>query len=771
MLSRFAVGRNARRTARLAAVTAVFLLCAAAIMPLAPSFPGPFLDDGWQFGLNAALARHLVFGRDILFTFGPYGVVYTGLYGPATDRLAMAACALLAVAAGAGLALLGRGGRLWVALGLAFSLGAFVLRDPVFLMLPACFVALAATERPPRGAGSAGLLLLAASLGVLVLVKGTFGAASGVAVCAGALALVLRRRFRLAGAVLVTAPAASVLAWLAAHQPLSALPDFLHAQSRIIAGYTEAMSLPGPALDVGVFVAAAALLMLLNLASFRSKGPPGLVLGACMAVLLFLAFKAGFVRHDGHAAAAAGSLAVFGAVLALAGRDRQSLAGLAVAILAAAPIYRDALGIGVRASVLTAVRHDRDEAAGLLDRLRAGQARRVGYERALAAIRAQFPLPVLRGTTDIYAYGQSVLLANGLDWDPRPVLQSYSAYEPDLEAADARHLTGPHAPENIVFTVASIDNRLPSLDDGSSWLPLLSRYAPVGLWGEAAILRLQPKAQGTGDLLGPATRRVAELNRAMALPAGGQPLWARVDVAPTLAGRVLAVIFKPPPLQITMRFAGGVARTFRFVSTMGRAGFLLSPLVGQAVELLALEVPGAPAWADMVPRSVEIGGDPRFWRQRLLLTLSPVSVPQRASVRNVLFSRPVVSVPPTDSDTNCWLDGIDGALVDHAKPLSAGGLVRLTGWAFGGGTAPAEPSAVAITLRLPDRELRFDATRTDRPDVGRHFGQQHLVRTGFEALVDLGGLQGDGTLGIDVSAARRRWGCTLGAVHLVSGGA
>lgn len=772
VLSRWAVGRVARLIARLASIAVLSVLCAAAFMPLAPSFPRPFLDDGWRFGLNAALARHLIFGRDIIFTFGPYGVVYTDLYDPATDGLAMAAGLLLALSANAGLALLAAGWRVWIALALAASFNAFILRDPIFLALPACFVALASVARAPRTALAVTFAGLAASLGLLVLVKGTFAAASASAICAGALALVLRGRYLLGLAVCLIAPATTLLAWLLAGQPLGALPSFLHAQSRIVAGYTEAMSLQGPAWQVWAYLAAAGTLLLLNLRSLHAQGSAGLVLGAYSSLLLFLAFKAGFVRHDGHAAAAAGSLVVLGAVMAMTGSGWRPLAGLGVAMLAAIPIYRQALHIGPRTFMLAASSNVQAAGAGLLERVDGGHALRRDYEAALAAIRDRYPLPKLRGTTDIYSYGQSILLANGLDWAPRPVLQSYSAYEPDLEADDARHLTGPSAPENVIFSVASIDDRLPSLDDGPSWLPLLFDYAPEMMWGDAAILHRVPTTETGGALLGPTAARTARLNEEIALPPGEKPLWAEVDVAPTLAGRALSALFKPPPLMIRMSFAGGVVRTFRFISGMGRAGFLMSPLVGTAAQLIALEIPDAAVWNDMVPHSFEILGDARFWRRDFSFTLAPVLVPQRPSIRDVLFSTPTVAPAVASADASrCWLDGVDGRLVDHRQPVSLGGLVRLTGWAFGEGATASEPDPMVITLRLAGRELTFRAERTDRPDVGRYFGHPGLSHVGFQALLDLGGLTGDGTLGVNLSNGSGRSSCVLSAVHVVSGGA
>jgi hypothetical protein len=81
--------------ARLAAAgTAVLFL-----LPLSPDFPNRNFDASWAYALNEAVARHLIFGRDIVLTFGPLAFIYTKMYHPATDGIMLLGSAML----GAGL--------------------------------------------------------------------------------------------------------------------------------------------------------------------------------------------------------------------------------------------------------------------------------------------------------------------------------------------------------------------------------------------------------------------------------------------------------------------------------------------------------------------------------------------------------------------------------------------------------------------------------------------------------------------------------------------
>ncbi len=66
---------------------ALLLTVLAVFVPLAPQMPSAGLDTSWMFAMNQGVARGFVFGKDIIFTFGPYACIYTQLYDPATDRL------------------------------------------------------------------------------------------------------------------------------------------------------------------------------------------------------------------------------------------------------------------------------------------------------------------------------------------------------------------------------------------------------------------------------------------------------------------------------------------------------------------------------------------------------------------------------------------------------------------------------------------------------------------------------------------------------------
>ena len=756
----------ARAASAVAAALVIVVCTLVAGMPFIPNFPAPSLDDAWRFAINEAVARHLVLGRDIIFTFGPYASVYTFSYDPGTDALMIGGCALVTAALVAGLAAIATR-RIWIAALFALILSQLWLRDPLFFVLPVLLLVVLARstvgDRPrSRPLAIVAAVLLVTATGLLPLIKGTFVACSIVGIGLGAVILVSRRRLLLAFGMIALYVGCTCVFWRMAHQPLGALAAFFIAQSRIVGGYSDAMALPGPGWQVALYGSLALFVLAANARASFVAGLSGLAVLGGAAAVLWIGFKAGFVRQDAHVSMSAATLGLIACLLAVAGAGIGPTLGLLAAL--AGLIVLDGSAEGGWPNVLARIEtNGRGTVEGIRDRLHPN-ALRDRFADSLRAIRADHPLPTLPGSSDIYEDGQSILLAHGMAWSPRPVLQSYSAYTPYLEAADARHLDGDHAPENVLFEIQSIDDRLPSLDDGPSWLALLSRYDAVGRIGQMAILRHVPGVRPL-PAMGPATTSSARLGRPIAVANDdARPVWAVVDVRPTTLGRLLAFVLRPPPLHITMNLASGRTFSYRFVAGMGRAGFLVSPVVGDATEFLALEVPGSHAFPDDQVTSFSIVGAAYAWKSRFEVALRTVRIPERSTTLRFLFKAPRPGIVDPGTGADCALDLANGSPIDPSRRLATSGLLRLDGWGFGTAPRGVEPDTISLWLRDPDGQiLTVPADLDERPDVGRFLHQPWLDRIGYQALLDLRGLHGRYTIGLNIATGSRTWNCPLAA--------
>ncbi len=580
---------SARRggAVRVAELVVVLLAVRALGLP-EPRMPALTVDPSYQVALNRAFLDGLQFGRDIVFTFGPLGFLHVPMFDPALQGLQVVFGVLLGTVVGANLVVLSRqaGRTAWLVLAPAPLALLLMIHDPDGRLFVACgLIGLVALSG--RRVAPAWLLLGdVALLAVIALIKFTFFLlASGIVIVMAAADLARGRR---AGAVVPVAYAAMVCAlWVAAGQEVAAFPEFVRGGLEIARTYSEAMAVPGPALEPLLFLTAAASLAAAVLRTERPDGvwrgvPHVVVLGA----VLFLLFKSGFTRHLYHRETAVTGIAALALVYASAswGRGDRIVRVLCGAALVAATL---GLGVSPHASIYAA----KLTPAGLGHAF-GGNAWRVeevvrGWEdsrRRWTATRTRLarehPLPVVAtGTVDVLSDGQAMLLAHdGVTWRPRPTFQPYQATSTALQERNAEGLRRRGA-DVLLADLDTIDGRWPMLDLGRSLPELLRWYDVTPLATE--FLVLTRRAAPRTVTLAPLGSVTVPLGGSVRLPdvSRGRPLWATVEVEPTWLGRLAAVVFRVPEVALEVTLVGGETRRHRLVPAMARSGFLLSPLV------------------------------------------------------------------------------------------------------------------------------------------------------------------------------------------------
>jgi hypothetical protein len=709
-------------------------------VPWAPRFFGPQLDSSWELALHTAFAAGRRFGEEVVFSFGPWGFAYSGTYFPATFGLTLGLWILFAVAFWAAALELVRAALTQSAVALLWLLALVVAASAspeAFLgTLPALF--LLAHFGSSAGPGPASRILLPLAMAWAALVKFTFFVPAAGVVGLVALHDVIGRR-RMPVPALVFAAAVPVL-WVAAGQQPADLATFVRRSGELAAGYTEAMMLSGPKAEILATLAATTLVLALvaRVEWFRAGGW-GVVPLLGVTFLVHLAVKGAFVRHDGHALRAAFKLLVIVLVYALAPeartRARALLVTAGVASVALAwVLLRHWAGTGLPGYV--------GGKAALVGRRVAAAARLVrgdaelaaGYAASLAAVRAEQPLPRLDGPVDVYPWSASVAVAHGLDYRPRPVFQSYAAFTPALADLNARYLRGPQAPRSVLFDLLTIDGRFPTLDDGPSWPDLLALYDVSGVTRSFLVLARRERPRPV--VLEPIADVAATTGVPLELPDAGTPLYARIDVEPTLLGRLATLVLKPPTVYATVTLRRGGTRTFTLVPAMARGGFLLSPLVADRLDWAALAAAGSEGAALDGNRVVAVRIDPgrgeRFYRRDVRVSLARLRFPGQdlaslPSLRAAADLRSLLAAEVRAGTTELKTGG-DGAgvLLAHAPatiavPVAAGatrirlGFGLLDGaWSGGGATdgvefrlsAPADGGSVPLWSRTLDPAAR-----------------------------------------------------------------
>jgi hypothetical protein len=715
-------------------------------VPLNPLMPEEGLDASWIWGMNVGLERGLAFGRDLVFTFGPYASVYTRAYHPAVDGLMLRASAYLACSGLVVLWLLfGRrhpikalclsSVMLWVSVFPDAALSLYPLLAGLVLLsvLEARHAAPVETDRWHAVLAS---VLVLMPLGLLPLIKGSLLVMGTLVVaCVWAWA-VWRRQYLLAGASVMVPTAAGLAFWVYAGQSVGGVADFVLNLFPIIDGYTDAMSLTGLPNEWRRYLLLAAALVF-SIAFSRAARPLRWAQASLFLVYLFVAFKAGFVRHDGHAMMALGALLLASTLGFLLSPRITSGLVLGGAIWAWSTV-------ALQQGVLHALEPWRMVASSLDRSWHGAKLRWAGrpglaetYRDTVAAMARAQRMPRLAGKVDLYPHELSMIFASGNDWSPRPVLQSYSAYTRKLADMNRQHLQGPAAPDHLIFGLQPIDGRYPTLDDGASWPDILGLYQPVAyrqdqMW----ILDRRPTGDGalrSSLLMG---QEAVQLGQWVSVPESEDLVFARMQLKRRLQGALLAAVFKVPPLQITVELVDGVQRSYRLPSGMADAGFMLSPLIENVREFGMIY--GHADWLlskKVLRFRIDETARPRLWRSAYQLELTRWSRPPQIAVLDLLPFSPELSASARrgfDVDASC--QGVVDWVNDRPpapKVRAAGGLLTMSGWlvlpnALNGDQVVLGVQGAGGQMRL------FQGKRLNRPDVQALPAFRGAKMTGFE---------------------------------------
>ncbi len=717
--------------------------------------------------MNQAVAQGLVFGKQIVFTFGPYACIYTRWYHPATHRLMIYGGLYLGICYATLLLFLSRRAHLgWLLLLSAFFIsGILTVPDMLLHSYPLLLAAFVYRISVPNQEESAALcgpycvpslfILFLTPLGLLPLIKGTLFLICGIIALLSFIILWRRQRFRLAFCSLFVPLLATPVFWRLSGQPLSGLPYYVFRMIPIISGYSEAMAAPGNVADIVVYLLGSAGILLVIITARDTPLPSRLYLFFSFAAVLFITFKGGFVRHDSHAIISGTTLLFAGILLIFLLKSAYVRTAFFIVLLAWSFIDQEY----VASSTSTFYNHvdtfyDQNTTALKARLFRAKKRERARFAEYLDKVAKESHIPLMKGTTDIYSYDQADLFASGNRWNPRPVIQSYAAYTPALARLNESHLRGDNAPDNLIFNMEPIDGRLPSLEDGLSWPTIMTNYTATAMREESLYLA-RNSSPGSNAKLVPLISRTAHFGEKVSLPSS-LPLFAELEINPTFIGRIISFLLKPPALQITLTTLNGTHKVYRIVSGMARAGFVISPLV-ENTEDFALLLSNPDFLKEKEVQSIEIStveGNSISWRQQYGLKLFKVEVETKADIHKLMpfdaveeqYSHLNDKAAPISCDA--VIDTVNGITPMPANAKSER-LLSVIGWFAISGQDGIVPDAVYVTLTDQQGNTSYVRTRrTPRSDVKAYFKHPEMPDVGYITYADVSNFRGNYILGL-----------------------
>lgn len=612
----------------------LFLLFVAGIFSY-PNFPKVELDASWRMAFGYFFQQNMQHGRDVIFNYGPLGFemgkTYSGLQFTAI-LVAQLSVALL----GAGL-IVSEGRRMQGLSRWAFFLGLLffgITYEDALHMLVIVLIAFKLLRGSDRLVPATGLTL---ALAVVSVVKFTNLMLAGLVVVVVVGLALWRGRRREAWVLAGTFAGGFLATWLLCGQNPLYLLDYLRGSWEISDGYNASMAIPTPwsplwkALIVLSIIAGYLLLHL----KLNPDKPRAVANALVMAGFIFLNWKHGFVRSDGHMIGF-----FFCALLPLTAYP---------ALLDDPPRFRRlhhvvffATGAIALWGIESSLYHTMRSCAGIieakiwnnLERTFYPTQTRQAYDEQLKAVRDSISLEhtravVGRASLDVLGFEQAVALFNDFNYRPRPIFQSYSVFTPYLSHMNRRYYEGDTAPDYVLMKIQSIDGRLPMMDDSEVMRLLPHRYDYVlaergyQLWH-----RLEGKFDPATVAPTPLLTTDLRIGDSLSLePYAGKRIWARIVLKQSFFGWLNGFLYKPTEVRLLIKDSSGVDTPFHLPLPLGRTGFILNPVIEDAVEYAAF-ANGRPG-REVRSISLKIeAGDRRFFANKAVVELSELQPTQ-----------------------------------------------------------------------------------------------------------------------------------------------
>ncbi len=491
------------------------------------------IDPSWAVALNLFHAQGIVFGRDVVYTYGPLAWAIAPM--PFGDNLesgiAFQIVMWLAFAATVAF-LIAKRRAAWPNLLLAVVLapvGARMLREfgyagpDFFLEFLVLFWIACGIEVAPA------FFFLACSATVLlgfIKISTAIGALAAVLAAPVLLALIRHpHAVRFAAAAFLGVPAVFAVAFRVYAGDWASVGRYLQSAMELSAGNSSAMSLAGA--PEPLYAAVLILTGFVGLAAAFWFTSHRTLAALTLATLgpLFLEYKHSFTRQDSHEAMLFTFVPLALTAVMWFWRDYRRWAVPAALAFILLPALRVT---GLSAPVWPAMPWTTALKQSLLEE----------SEAALAPDR--LPPDLLARTagrpTAIYPYETAYAAANpGLQHRPFPVFQAYVAYTAYLDRLNAEFLESDRRPDFIIFDFAAIDDRHPLLDCPATFLAMYRYYEFDSRHGPHLLLR----------------------RRAQPIPPAGR--MATIPARFNLTGKLRDVLFRTAPMYLTLSGPNGHA--------------------------------------------------------------------------------------------------------------------------------------------------------------------------------------------------------------------
>jgi hypothetical protein len=371
------------------------------------------------------------------------------------------------------------------------------------------------------------------------------------------------------------------------------LLDYLNGYSHITAGYSGGMSYVGSSTELTlVFLELLGLFWLLLLVA--QSGNPSF--SVAMILLTLLTFKHGFVRQGAHGLRFIFSMPLIFALCTLQIRPgfwkkfaySLHLYSLVLCLVfhnyytnLFADYYPTNLVRPLAPAIVAKHFNDFWNPTSLKADLLAQSAENLQDVILPAPVREV----IADASVDIIPRETSMVAANGLNWQPRPVFQSQAAYTPYLDNANRDSLA--NSPRDfLLYNFHTVDGRHPFFDAPATAVYYTCHYGISPQVPELVqlpvlpnLMVLEPLAESRcGEERERRELSVVWDDFAQITAEDGEMVRASIEIEHSFWGRLAKSLFRVPPVMMTVRDMSGEERTYRILVANAENGVWLSHL-------------------------------------------------------------------------------------------------------------------------------------------------------------------------------------------------
>jgi hypothetical protein len=185
-------------------------------------------------------------------------------------------------------------------------------------------------------------------------------------------------------------------------------------------------------------------------------------------------------------------------------------------------------------------------------------------------------------TVDLVPNETSEIYLNKLNYNPRPIVQSYQAYNEYLDKKNQEKYLSSTAPDFVIYSIESTDNKYAVSDETLTFIALLQRYEPIKIWDNHLLLRKKEQIKTLKLIKQIKHDWVLEkpfpLNSSIKADSlkNNQLTVIKIKTKYNWLGKSLNLFFQPPHLNLELTTNDGKKTIYRTVPILLNKGMIVN---------------------------------------------------------------------------------------------------------------------------------------------------------------------------------------------------